>query len=113
MQLHVKSRHVDVNQALRDHIERKLAPLAKQLPETTQIEVELVFEHNQATSDRNIAEATVWLKGPSVLRARETAVDLKAAVDALARNLERQVKRQRDKVRDGHRHPKASEAAAE
>ena len=45
-----------------------------------------------------VAEGTVFLKG-STLRASESAVDMQIAIDRLHANLERQVRRYREKRR--------------
>ena len=61
-----------------------------------------------------MAEATVHLKGRT-LRARETARDMKAAVDELADKLVRQVRDIHDKRVAGRKHsaePKAADTAA-
>ena len=43
-----------------------------------------------------MAEGTIFTKGPT-LRAREASRDIRAAIDQLVDNLERQVKRYREK----------------
>src|SRR5215217_7021790 len=92
MRLEVKGRNVDVNDSLRRYAEDKLDKIEKQLPEPTQIEVELTLETNPSIADDHIAEATVWTKG-STLRVRERSVGFEASID----KLERQVKRYREK----------------
>ena len=96
MRLQVKGKNVEVSPALRDYAEAKLAKLGKQLAEQTQVELELSQEKNPSISACHVAEATVFTKGPT-LRAREASRDMKASIDQLAENLERQVKRYRDK----------------
>ena len=54
------------------------------------------MEHNPSISEPQVAEATVWTKGP-VLRARESSTDMYASIDMVAEKLERQVKRYRDR----------------
>ena len=56
----------------------------------TEVEIELAVEKNPSIADSQVAEATVHLKGQT-LRARETAPDMKAAIDELAEKLVRQV----------------------
>ena len=64
----------------------------------TQVELELAVEKNPSIADNQVAEATIWTKGP-VLRAREASSDMRASIDQLVEKLERQVKRYRDKRR--------------
>ena len=96
MRLEVKGRNVEVNDSIRRYAEDKLDRLEKQLPEPTQVEVELTLETNPAIADDHIAEATVWAKG-STLRVRERSAGFETSIDLLADKLERQVKRYRQK----------------
>jgi putative sigma-54 modulation protein len=98
--LQVKGRNVEVTDSLRGYVEEKLGRLAKHLSETAQLEVELAVERNPSIADKQVAEATVWTKGP-VLRARETSSDMRASIDLVSAKLERQVKRYRAKRRRG------------
>jgi len=101
MRLHVKGKNLEVSDAIQEYAERKLGKLAPQLAEPTHVELELAVERNPSIADNNVAEATIWTKGP-VLRAREASSDMKASIDLLVDKLERQVKRYREKRRHEH-----------
>lgn len=96
MRLEVKGRNVEVNDSIRRYAEEKLDRVERQLPEETQIEVELTLETNPSISEDHIAEATVWTKG-STLRVRESSNAFETSIDQLSDKLERQVKRYREK----------------
>ena len=96
MRLQVKGKNVEVSPALRQYAEAKLAKLDKQLAEQTQVELELSEEKNPSIAASHVAEATIFTKGPT-LRAREASRDMRASIDQLVENLERQVKRYREK----------------
>ena len=96
MKLQVKGRNVDVTDSLFSHAERKLGKLAKHLSDESRCELELAVEHNPSITERQVAEVTVWTKGP-ILRARESSTDMYASIDLAADKLERQVKRYREK----------------
>jgi putative sigma-54 modulation protein len=98
MRLQVKGRNLEVSDQIRQYAEDKLAKLDRLVKDPTRIELELAVEKNPSISANQVAEATVWTKGP-VLRARETSEDMKASIDQLVDKLERQVKRYRDKRR--------------
>ena len=98
MNLQVKGRNVEVSDQIRQYAEDKLGKLDRLVNDPTRIELELAVEKNPSIADNQIAEATVWTKGP-VLRARESSGDMKASIDQLVDKLERQVKRYRDKRR--------------
>jgi putative sigma-54 modulation protein len=98
MNLQVKGRNLEVSDQIRQYAEDKLAKLDRLVKDPTRVELELAVEKNPSISANQVAEATVWTKGP-VLRARETSEDMKASIDQLVDKLERQVKRYRDKRR--------------
>jgi putative sigma-54 modulation protein len=104
MKLQVKGRNVDVTDSLFSYAERKLGKLARHLSDESRCELELAVEHNPSITARQVAEATVWTKGP-VLRARETSTDMYASIDLVTDKLERQVKRYRQRrTRKGAQH---------
>jgi ribosome hibernation promoting factor len=96
MQLHVKGKNLEVNESIRSYAERKLQKLDRRVHESTRVEIELAVEKNPSIAESQVAEATVHLKGHT-LRARETARDMKAAIDQIADKLVRQVKDIHDK----------------
>ena len=96
MRLQVKGKNLDVSDSLKDYAAQKLGKLDKHLNDTARLELELQVEKNPSISDNQVAEATVWTKGP-ILRARESSTDMKASIDQLVNKLERQVKRYRER----------------
>jgi putative sigma-54 modulation protein len=100
VRLQVKGKNVEVSESLRGYAQEKLGKLDKHLNDAARLELELAVEKNPSISDNQVAEATIWTKGP-VLRARERSNDMKASIDLLAEKLERQVQRYRDKRRRG------------
>jgi putative sigma-54 modulation protein len=96
MRLQVKGKNVEVTPSIREYAERKLGKLGKQLAEQTQVEVELSEQRNPSIAASQVAEATVFTKGPT-LRASEATSDMKASIDQLVEKLERQIKRYRER----------------
>jgi putative sigma-54 modulation protein len=109
MRLQVKGKNVEVSEQIRAYAEEKLGKLERHLNGPTRVEVELAVERNPSIGANNVAEATVWTKGP-VLRAREASTDMKASIDQLADKIERQVTRYQDKRR--RRAPRAEQGQA-
>jgi len=104
-QLQVKGKNVAVTDALFEHAERKLSKLARHLPpwdEATRVELELSVERNPSIERRQVAEVTLWTRGP-VLRVRESAEDFRHAIDLAAQKLERQMVRYRERRRTKRR----------
>jgi len=102
MKIQVKGRHVVVTEPLRDYAEEKLAKLhrvlsERHIDEVTRVELELLVEKGHANVESQIAEATVFTRGP-VMRARESSPDMYASIDLVTEKLQRQAKRYHDKV---------------
>ena len=112
MRLQVKGKNVVVSESVREYAEKRLGKLEKQLADQTQVEVELSEQKNPSIANSQGAEATIFTKGPT-LRARESASDMRAAVDQLVDKLERQVVRYREKRKDHHKGAKNGRARVE
>src|ERR671924_623911 len=96
MRLQVKGKNVDVSDSIRRYAEEKMRKLDRKLHALTQVELELCVEKNPSISANQVAEATIWTKGPT-LRAREATTDMKASIDQLTDKLLRQVEHYRAK----------------
>jgi putative sigma-54 modulation protein len=96
VRLQVKGKNLEVSDSLHRYAEEKLGKLERHLGDATRLELELAVEKNPSISDKQVAEATIWTKGP-ILRARESSDDMRASIDLLAEKLERQVKRYKEK----------------
>ena len=102
MDMVVKGRHMDVSPDTRTYAEDKVGKVAHILNGMVMsTEVELYHERNRSIGEREVAEVTMFTKG-HVLRARETASDMKSAVDKVAAKLERQARRYKERVVDRH-----------
>ncbi len=108
MQIEVKGRNTQVNDELREYVEKRFTKVAKQVSELARLEIELKEEKNPAIADNVTAEATLALKGVT-LRARDQARDARHAINLCEEELSRQVKRHREKRR-GRRKGGAAES---
>jgi putative sigma-54 modulation protein len=102
MKIQVKGRHVIVTDPLREYAEEKLTRLHRLLSErhiddVTLVELELIVEKSHPSGESQIAEATIFTRGP-VLRARESSPDMYASIDLVYEKLQRQVKKYHDKM---------------
>jgi putative sigma-54 modulation protein len=98
VRLQVKGKNVEISDSLRLYAQEKLGKLDKHLNDAARLELELAVEKNPSIAESQIAEGTIWTKGP-VLRARESSPDMRASIDMLVEKLERQARRYRDKRR--------------
>ncbi len=105
MRIQLKGRGgATADEELLSRVEKKLGKVAKQVSPLAELTIELREER-----DDHVAEAALKLKGVT-LRASERAPDMGRALNLLADDLARQVKKHRDKRR-GRR--EAHRAAAE
>ncbi len=100
MRLQVKGKNVEVSDSVKSYAQKKLGKLEKHLNDSARLELELAIEKNPSVANSQVAEATIWTKGP-VIRARESSTDMKASIDLLVDKLERQAQRLREKRRRG------------
>ena len=104
MQIEVKGRNLQVTDEIREHAERRFDKIGKQVSELALLELEVADEN--VPGDPVAAEAVLHLKGTQ-LRAKEVSKDAKHAINLVGDNLERQVKRHREKRR-GRRESRAA-----
>jgi putative sigma-54 modulation protein len=102
MNVIVKGRHMHVTPALQGYAEEKVTKVGRILnSQLKSAEVELYVEKNPSIENNQVAEVTMWTKGP-VIRAREAAPDMYAAIDMVSDKLENQVRRYKGKFHDKH-----------
>ncbi len=98
MQIDFKGRNVPVTEELKRHVERRLQKVSKQVSDLARLELEIFEERNPRVADRQVAEATLYLKG-CTLRASDASPEMLHSVNLVVEELSRQVKRHRDKRR--------------
>ena len=108
MQIEVKGRNLQVTDEMREYAERRFDKIAKQVSELATLDLEVADEN--VPGDPVAAEAVLNLKGTQ-LRAKEVSKDAKHAINLVADNMERQVKRHRDKRRGRRESRSAAELA--
>ena len=97
MDITVSSRHVEVAPALRAAAIDKIGRLERYLEDMDRAEVHFSAEHNPRIEQREICEVTI--SGPGhVVRAKVTAADQFAAIDAAVAKLEHQLHKLKSKL---------------
>ena len=104
MQIAVKGRNLPVTDEIREYAEKRFEKIAKQVSELAELDLEVADEN--VPGDPVAAEAVLHLKGTQ-LRAKEVSKDAKHAINLVGENMERQVKRHREKRR-GRRESRAA-----
>ncbi len=99
MEIVVKSRHMDVSDRFRSHVEEKLVRLEKHDHRIMRVEVEVDKERNPRQHDRAVrVELTAFSKGP-VIRAEAAAEDKMSALDMAMDKMATQMRRAADRKR--------------
>lgn len=107
MDIVVNSRHTEVSDRFRSHVEEKLARLEKHDHRVIRVEVEVDKEPNPRQHDRAVrVELTAFSKGP-VIRAEAAAEDKMSALDLALDRMATQMSRAADRrrVHRGRRTP--------
>jgi putative sigma-54 modulation protein len=112
LRIEVKGRNVPVTEELREKIEKRFDKIGKQVSDLATLEIELFEEKNPSIREKEIVEATLYLKG-ATLRAKDASESIPHSVNLVAEELARQVKRLKDKRRGRRESPRVEPRAAE
>ena len=99
MNVTVKGRHIEVTPALRSHAEDKILKLERYLDRIQSIEVILSHQKSWQTVEVNLASDLVDM------RAHERSLDMYEAIDLVAKKLEKQARRFKERLKE---HPRNS-----
>jgi putative sigma-54 modulation protein len=95
MRIDIRGRNLEITEELRGHVTKRFRRVGKQVSELATLDVEVYEERNPSIADRQVAEATLRLKGKT-LRAREASPDMAHTIHELAEDIRRQVKKHRE-----------------
>ncbi|MBK5248774.1 MAG: ribosome-associated translation inhibitor RaiA [Actinomycetales bacterium] len=102
MEIVVVSRHTEVPERFRRHVEEKLSKVAQLAPYAQRVDVEVTHENNPRLAEKSErVELTVRMKGP-VVRAEASAPDRYAALDVATTKLLERLRRARDRRKSHH-----------
>ncbi len=108
MQIALRGKNVQVTQALREYVEKKVGKIEKYFDGLSNVQVTLEVE-----KDRRIVEVTIPING-MILRGEEVTGDMYSSIDLVMEKLERQIERYRTQIfrkfrRDGGKLPAREE----
>lgn len=92
MQVQVVGRNIEITDALRQYVEKKLSRFDKYFYRTLQAQVRLRVEKG-----RHVCEVTIPLDG-LILRGEESSEDLYASIDQVLDKLERQIHKHKTRI---------------
>src|ERR1700755_2514432 len=92
MRIEIRGRNVEMTDDLRVLVRKRFGGVGRQLSGLSSLEVVLHEERNPSIADRQVAEATVRLKG-ATLHAREASPEMAQSIHHLAEDVRRQVRK--------------------
>lgn len=105
MELNIQGRNIEITRSMKEHVTAKLASLDRHLPALTRAEVEMASEPTRSQQDRVVVQVSLQVGG-DLLRAQRRAASARAAVNAAADALDRQVNRWKAQTYRSQRHPR-------
>ena len=97
MQLTLNGKNIDITGALRDYVNEKLDRIIKHNSQIMNLKITLSVTKNPSVKKSNTAEATCFLNG-AVIKIKEDAETMYAAIDLLSDRLDRQVRETKAKL---------------
>ena len=98
MELTITGKNMQINDRIREYVEKKASKLDRYLNNIDDASLELTRSSAKSAEDRHIAQLTVRVKG-SILRAEERAADVFTAFDAVLDKMYRQIVRYKTRRR--------------
>ena len=87
MRMEIRGRNVEMTDDLRELVSKRFNRLGRQVSGLATLEVVLYEERNPSISDRQVAEATVRLKG-ATLHAREASPEMALSIHKLSEDVQ-------------------------
>jgi putative sigma-54 modulation protein len=97
LELKIQTKNVEINERVRNHIERKLGQLNRHLPGISKVAVELTSEPTRSQQDRIVAQVTLNVSD-SVLRAEQRTSSTTGAINSVADVLDRRIERYKSRA---------------
>jgi putative sigma-54 modulation protein len=102
VELQIFSKNMEIPPDIRSYVQKKIGKLAHYLPNITEAKVEIHEQNTKSPQHRYTAQVTLNSQGV-ILRGEERGEGVRAAVDAVAEVLERQIERYKGKLHDKER----------
>jgi len=97
MQIIVQGHGTNVTSAMRDYAFKKIGKIEQFFNNIQKADVVLDARAIDDKTRNQVAEVTLWVAGKKVIRATEAAQDMYAAIDLVCDEVERQVRKHKDK----------------
>ncbi|MDD4658726.1 MAG: ribosome-associated translation inhibitor RaiA [Eubacteriales bacterium] len=93
MRIITRGKNIDVTDALKTHVEKRIGKIAKYFDEDTEAQVTL-----SVVKDTHVVDATLLLNGGMLIRGEVESPDMYASVDMVTEKLERQIRKYKTRI---------------
>lgn len=93
MRIITRGKNIEVTDALKTHVEKKIGKIERYFDENTEAQVTL-----SVVKDTHAVDATLNLKGGLLLRGEVKSPDMYASIDMVAEKLERQIRKYKTRI---------------
>jgi len=97
MEINIRAKNIELTNDLRQYAESKVGKLSRFFDQIREAEIELISAKNPSINDGQIVEITLFTKG-HVVRGKEASTNIFASIDLVLEKLERQLKKNKDKM---------------
>ena len=103
MKLVLKGKNIEVTDAIRSYVHQKIERAVNHFQNlTTEVDVHISVARNPRINLKQAAEVTIYANG-SVIHASESSESLYASIDLVADKIERQLRKYKERRRQGMR----------
>ena len=102
MQIVIKSKNLEVTDALQLYIEKKVNRLDRYLPNIDTAQVDLAVQNTKSAQDRQVAQLTLRSGSGAILRTEVRSADLRSSIDTALDKMSRQIRRHKGKHWQSH-----------
>lgn len=93
MRITTRGKNIEITDALRAHVEKKIGKIAKDFDANTEAQVTL-----SVVKESHVVEAMLLLNGGMLIRAEEESADMYASIDLVVEKLERQIRKYKTRI---------------
>lgn len=93
MRIITRGKNIDVTDALKTHVDKRIGKISKYFDENTEAQVTL-----SVVKETHVVEAMLLLNGGMLIRAEEKSPDMYASIDMVVEKLERQIRKYKTRI---------------
>lgn len=93
MRIITRGKNIDVTDALKVHVDKRIGKISRYFDENTEAQVTL-----SVVKDTHVVEAMLLLNGGMLIRAEEKSPDMYASIDMVVEKLERQIRKYKTRI---------------